>query len=167
MIVVWFGLVMVPQAFTEIPRSHAIAVAFGLIPLLASWAVGLIDLALRLGGSSFLESAPRFGDQLPIYGLVALSQGALLVSMVWGAAIALMLDRRFLPAAAWAQRAAGMSCLGLIHAFRITDQGVENVIGFFAAPAFAISYLAGAAFLVAFHFYATRPGTVVESGDVF
>jgi AGZA family xanthine/uracil permease-like MFS transporter len=167
MIVVWFGLVMVAQAFTEIPRSHAIAVAFGLIPLLAAWAVGLIDLALRLGGSSFLESAPRFGDQLPIYGLVALSQGALLVSMVWAAAIALMLDRRFLPAAAWLGAAAVLSCFGLIHAFKITDQGVENVIGLFAAPAFAFSYLAGAAFLAAFHFYAARPGTVVESGEVF
>jgi adenine/guanine/hypoxanthine permease len=68
MIVVWFGLVMVAQAFTEIPKSHAIAVAFGLIPMLASWAVGLIDVALRTAGSSFLQSAPLFGDQLYVYG---------------------------------------------------------------------------------------------------
>ena len=95
MIVVWFGLVMVAQAFTEIPKSHAIAVAFGFVPVLASWAVGLVDVALRKGGSSFLEGAPLFGDELPIYGLIALSQGALLVSMIWTAAIALMLDRRF------------------------------------------------------------------------
>jgi AGZA family xanthine/uracil permease-like MFS transporter len=166
MIVVWFGLVMVAQAFTEIPKSHAIAVAFGLIPLLASWAVGLVDLALRKGGSSFLQSAPSFGDELPIYGLIALSQGALLVSMVWAAALALMLYRRFLHAAAWLCAAAVLSCFGLIHAFRISSQGVENVIGFLAAPAFTASYLAGAAFLVAFHFYATRPGTVVESGEI-
>jgi AGZA family xanthine/uracil permease-like MFS transporter len=166
MIVVWFGLVMVAQAFTEVPKSHAIAVAFGLIPLLASWAVGLVDLALRKGGSSFLQSAPSFGDELPIYGLIALSQGALLVSMVWAAALAFMLDRRFLHAAGWLCAAAVLSCFGLIHAFRISSQGVENVIGFLAAPAFTASYLAGAAFLVAFHFYAARPGTVVESGEI-
>jgi hypothetical protein len=71
------------RAFIEIPKSHAIAVAFGLIPLLASWAVGLVDLVLREGGSSFLQSAPSFGDELPIYGLIPLSQGALLASMVW------------------------------------------------------------------------------------
>jgi AGZA family xanthine/uracil permease-like MFS transporter len=167
MIVVWFGLVMVAQAFTEVPKSHAIAVAFGLVPILASWAVGLIDLALRKGGSSFLQSAPLFGDELPIYGLIALSQGALLVSMIWTAAIAFMLDRRFLPAAAWLLAAAGLSCLGLIHAFRITDRGIQTVIGFWAAPAFAMSYLAGAAFLAGFHYYAARPDTIAAPGDVF
>jgi hypothetical protein len=57
--------------------------------------------------------------------------------------------------------------VGLIHAFRITERGIETVISLFAAPAFALSYLAGAAFLVAFHFYATRPETVVAPGDVF
>ena len=167
MIVVWFGLVMVGQSFTEVPKSHSIAVAFGLVPILASWAVGLVDLALRKGGSSFLVGAPLFGDELPIYGLIALSQGALLVSMIWTAAIALMLDRRFLPAAAWLLSAAALSFVGLIHAFRITDKGVETVIGISAAPAFALSYLAGAGFLVAFHFYASRPGTVAQPGDVF
>jgi AGZA family xanthine/uracil permease-like MFS transporter len=166
MIVVWFGLVMVAQAFTEVPTSHAMAVAFGLIPLLASWAVGLVDMALRKGGSSFLRSAPAFGDELPIYGLIALSQGALLISMIWAATLALMLDRRFLQAAAWLGAAAVLSCFGLIHAFRITNQGVENVIGFLAAPEFAASYLAGAAFLVAFHFYATRSGAVVEGKEI-
>jgi AGZA family xanthine/uracil permease-like MFS transporter len=167
MIVVWFGLVMVAQAFTEVPKSHAIAVAFGLIPILASWAVGLIDIALRKGGSSFLKGAPLFGDELPIYGLIALSQGALLVSMIWTAAIVFMLDRRFLPAATWLLAAAGLSCLGLIHAFRITDRGIETVIGVFAAPAFAMSYLAGAAFLLAFHLYATRPDIIAARGDSF
>jgi adenine/guanine/hypoxanthine permease len=75
------------------------------------------------------------------------------------------LDRRFLQAAVWLV-AAAVSCFGLIHAFRITNQGVKNVIGFLAAPAFTASYLAGAAFLVAFHFYATRPGTVVEGKEI-
>jgi AGZA family xanthine/uracil permease-like MFS transporter len=87
--------------------------------------------------------------------------------MIWTAAIAFMLDRRFLPAAAWLLAAAVLSCTGLIHAFRITDRGIETVLGFLAAPAFAVSYLAGAAFLVAFHFYAARPGTVAAPGDVF
>lgn len=167
MIVVWFGLLTVAQAFTEIPRSHAIAVAFGLIPMLASWAVGLIDLALRKAGSSFLQGAPLFGDELPIYGLVALSQGALLVSMIWTAAIALMLGRRFLQAAAWLLSAAVLSCIGLIHAFQITNRGIETVFGVFAAPGFALSYLAGAVFLMVFHSYAVRPSTVVETGDIF
>jgi len=156
MIVVWFGLLMVAQAFTEIPKAHAIAVAFGLIPMIASWAVGLVDVALRASGSSFLRGAPLFGDQLYIYGLIALSQGALLVSMIWAAVIAYLLDRQFLYAAAWLGGAAVLSCGGFIHAFRITSRGVETVIGIFAAPAFVLSYFAAAIFLVGFHFYAAH-----------
>jgi AGZA family xanthine/uracil permease-like MFS transporter len=167
MIVVWFGLVMVAQAFTEIPKSHAVAVAFGLIPMLASWAVGLIDVALRTAGSSFLAGAPLFGDQLYVYGLIALSQGALLVSMIWAAVIAYLLDRRLLHAAAWLVVAAALSSTGFIHAFRITSRGVETVIGIFAAPAFALSYLAAAVFLVGFHFYAVRHTRVDRAAEDF
>jgi hypothetical protein len=32
-VTVWFGLVMVAQAFQEVPKSHCIAVAFGLLPM--------------------------------------------------------------------------------------------------------------------------------------
>jgi len=156
MVVVWFGLVMVAQAFTEIPKSHAIAVGFGLIPMIAAWVTGLIDIALRTAGSGFLQSAPLFGDQLYVYGLIALGQGALLVSMIWAAVIAYMLDGRFLRAAAWMIGGAALSFTGFIHAFRITDRGVETVIGFFAAPSFAWSYLASAGFLALFHLYARR-----------
>ncbi|HEY4709953.1 MAG TPA: hypothetical protein VIH46_07275 [Candidatus Acidoferrales bacterium] len=167
MIVVWFGLVMVAQAFTEIPKSHAIAVAFGLIPMLASWAVGLIDVALRTAGSSFLQSAPLFGDQLYVYGLIALSQGALLISMIWAAVVAYLLDRRFLHAAGWLVAAAVLSLTGFIHAFRITSLGVETVIGVFAAPAFALSYLAAAIFLIGFHFYAVRNTEATRAAENF
>ena len=51
-VIVWFGLVMVAQAFQEVPKSHCIAVAFGLLPMLAVWGLQLVDLALRTGGSS-------------------------------------------------------------------------------------------------------------------
>jgi AGZA family xanthine/uracil permease-like MFS transporter len=93
-VIVWFGLVMVAQAFQEVPKSHCIAVAFGLIPMLASWTLQLIDTTLQRAGSSFLQVAPRFGDELSIYGLIALSQGSVLVSMLWAAALAYMLDRK-------------------------------------------------------------------------
>lgn len=152
-VIVWFGLVMVAQAFQEVPKSHCIAVAFGLLPMLASWALELVDLALRKAGSSLFEAAPKFGDELAIYGLIALSQGGLLVSMIWAAAIAFMLDRRFLPAAGWLLAGAALCCFGLIHAYALTPQGIENRIGLFVAPAFASSYFVAAAFLVLCHIY--------------
>lgn len=122
-VIVWFGLVMVAQAFQEVPKSHCIAVAIGLLPMLASWGLQLVDLSLRTGGSSLFEAAPKFGEQLAIYGLIALSQGALLVSMIWAAALAYMLDRRFLQAAGWLLAGALLSFLGLIHAYNLNAAG--------------------------------------------
>jgi len=155
-VIVWFGLVMVAQAFQEIPKSHCVAVAFGLLPMLASWGLQLVELALRKGGSSLLQAAPKFGDELAIYGLIALSQGALLVSMVWAAALAYMFDRRFLRAAGWLLAGAVLSFLGLIHAYDLSSAGIVNKLGIFVAPEFAISYAAAALFLAACHFYNRR-----------
>jgi len=155
-VIVWFGLVMVAQAFQEVPKSHCIAVAFGLLPMLASWGLQLVDLALRKGGSSLLQAAPTFGDELAIYGLIALSQGALLVSMVWAAAIAYMLDRRFLHAAGWLLAGSVLSFFGVIHAYDLSPAGIVNKLGIFVAPAFCISYAGAALFLAACHFYNQR-----------
>jgi AGZA family xanthine/uracil permease-like MFS transporter len=165
-VIVWFGLVMVAQAFQEVPKSHCIAVAFGLLPMLAAWGLQIVDLALRKGGSSLLEAAPKFGDELAIYGLIALSQGALLVSMVWAAAIAFMLDRRFLHAAGWLLAGAVLSCFGFIHAYNLTSAGIVNRLGIFAAPRFAISYAAGALFLVGCHFYTRAYAGGATDGEV-
>lgn len=155
-IVVWFGLVMMGQAFTEVPKPHAIAVAFGLIPMLAGWALELVDTALRTAGSSLLECAPKFGGELSVYGLIALSQGSLLTSMLWAAAIVYMIERRFLAAAMWLGAGAVLSCFGLIHAYVLTAQGVENRLGWWVAPEFSVSYALGALFLVGCHFYHGR-----------
>ena len=162
-VIVWFGLVMVAQAFQEVPKSHCIAVAFGLIPMLASWGLQLVDLALQKAGSSFLQAAPRFGDELAIYGLIALSQGSLLVSMIWAAAIAYMLDRKFLHAGGWLLAGALLSCFGFIHGYALTAQGIENKIGWFVTPAFTLSYAGAAAFLAACYFYARRFGSFLDN----
>ena len=164
-VIVWFGLVMVAQAFQEIPKSHCIAVAFGLLPMLASWGLQLVDLALRKGGSSLLQAAPKFGEELAIYGLIALSQGALLVSMVWAAALAYILDRRFLPAAGWLLSGAILSFFGLIHAYDLSPAGIVNKLGIFAAPEFAFSYAAAALFLAGCHFYNRRFPSAAQNSE--
>jgi AGZA family xanthine/uracil permease-like MFS transporter len=155
-VIVWFGLVMVGQAFSEVKPAHCVAVAFGLIPMLGAWALGLVELALRKAGSSLYLVAPSFGSELPIAGVIALSQGAILVSMLWAATLAFLFDRRFLHAATWMAAAACLSFFGLIHAYTLAPDGVENKLGFFAAPAFTLSYAAASVFLVGCHFYATR-----------
>ncbi len=155
-VVVWVGLMMVGQTFQDVPKSHYVAVALGLVPMLASWTLQLIDLAVRKAGSTLFATAPLFGNELAIYGLIALSSGALLVSMIWAAALAMIVDRGFLKAALWMAVGAVFSCFGVIHSFRLTPDGVGSRIGLFAAPAFAWSYAAGTVFLIGCHWYAKQ-----------
>ena len=158
-VVVWFGLAMVGQAFQEVPPAHRIAVALGLVPMLAQWVTQIVDLAIRKSGADLISVAPRFGSELAIYGMIALGQGALLVSMIWATALVWIIERRFLRASAWMLVAALFSCFGMIHAYRLTAQGIENHLGWWVAPEFTLSYLGAALFLFACHWYAQNwPG---------
>jgi len=160
-IIVWFGLVAVAQAFTEVPRSQAIAVVLGLVPMLAQWAAGIADTVARKAGSSLAAVLPGMGTELALGGLLALGQGGLLTSMLWAAALALVIDRRFYVAAGWIGAAGILAFFGVIHAYTLTSGGIESHIGLNAAPAFAFSYAAGAFFLLLCGWYAKRQ----ESGS--
>jgi adenine/guanine/hypoxanthine permease len=157
-VIVWFGLVTVAQAFTEVPKAQSIAVVLGLVPLLAQWATGIADSVVRKAGSSLATILPSMGTELALGGLLALGQGGLLTSMLWAAALALVIDRRFLAAAGWVGAAAVLAFFGLIHAYALTPAGIEGRIGWNAAPAFAFSYAAGAVFMLLCGWYDNRQG---------
>ena len=150
-ILLWIGIIMTAQAFQEVSKAHALAVAFGLIPALANWALQLIDTSLRKTGTSLFEMAPKFGTDLYIHGVIALSQGFLLSAMVLAAVVVFIIERQFLRAAAWTLVAAVLSFFGVIHAYELTPAGVQNSFGLAAAPDFALMYGLSAALLVFFH----------------
>ena len=150
-ILLWIGLIITAQAFQEVPRRHALGVALGLVPSLAAWALHLIETSLRIAGTSLFEAAPKFDSQLYIYGIVALSQGFLISSMVLAAILIFVIDRQFLKAAGWALVAVFLSALGLIHAYELEPSGVKNKFGILAAPEFAIAYLLIALLLLVLH----------------
>jgi AGZA family xanthine/uracil permease-like MFS transporter len=105
-----------------------------------------------------MEVAPRMGGDLAMGGLIALGQGSLLTSMVWSAALAFIVQRRFMPAAAWLAAAAGLSAVGIIHAYKLSTNGVESVIGWWVAPQFTLAYAGGVVFLVGCAWYSQRKG---------
>ena len=152
-VIIWFGLITVAQAVTEVPANQAIAVVMGLIPALAQWVTGIADTVARKAGSSLMEVAPRMGGDLAVGGLIALGQGSLLTSMLWAAALAYIVQRRFAPAAAWLAAAAGLSAVGIIHAYKLSPNGVESLIGWWVAPQFTLAYAGGAAFLLSCAWY--------------
>ena len=147
-ILLWIGIIITAQAFQEVPKSHALAVALGLIPSLAAWALQLVETSLRKAGKSLFEVAPAFGNDLYIHGMIALNQGFLLSSMVLAAILVFVIEREFLKAAGWTATAAALSMIGLIHAYELTPSGVQNSFGVPAAPGFAIMYASAAVLLV-------------------
>ncbi len=155
-VIIWFGLITVGQAVGEVPAGQAIAVVFGLIPALSQWAGSIADTVARKAGSNLMEVLPRMGGDLALAGLLALGQGSLLTSMLWSAALALMVQRRFAQAASWLAVAAGLSAFGIIHAYRLTANGIETRIGWWVAPDFTLGYAGGAMFLLACAWYAQR-----------
>lgn len=155
-ILLWIGLFITAQAFQEVPREHAPAVALGLVPSLAAWVLVEIEASLRAAGSSLFEAAPHFGSDVYIRGIVALSQGFLPTSMILSALLAFAIDKRFLRAAGWALAGAILSLAGIIHAYDLTPLGVANRFGLAAAPGFGTAYALAAAWLVGLHFIGHR-----------
>ncbi|MBI4396154.1 MAG: NCS2 family permease [Elusimicrobia bacterium] len=151
-ILLWIGIFITAQAFQDIPKSHALGVAFGLIPSLAAWALQLVEVSLRKAGKTLFEIAPAFGSDLYIHGLISLSQGFLLSSMVFSAVLIFLIEKQFLKAGGWLLAAAALSLAGLIHAYELTPSGVKNKFGLAAAPEFAIVYGITAALLIFLHF---------------
>ena len=59
--------------------------------------------------------------------------------------------RAFLKAAYWALAGAVLSAIGLIHAYTLTPQGVQNQFGWLAAPQFVAGYALTACVLIGLH----------------
>lgn len=150
-ILLWIGIIMTAQAFQEVPKRHTLAVAFGLVPSLAAWALTLIETSVQKAGKTLFEAAPAFGRDLHIHGIIALSQGFLLSSMILSAALVAVIEREFLKAVVWTVIAAGLSMIGLIHAFELVPSGVQNKFGIAAAPEFALMYGLSSLFLLMLH----------------
>jgi AGZA family xanthine/uracil permease-like MFS transporter len=147
-ILLWIGLVITAQAFQASPKPHALAVAAGLIPALASWLLVQVQTTLQLAGTNLASTVDRFAPDLYIRGVIALSQGFLITSILYAAVMACVIDRKFRQGAAWLLASALFSAIGLIHAYKLTPAGVENHFAWFtAAPDFAIVYAVGAVLL--------------------
>lgn len=155
-ILLWIGIIITAQAFQEVPRAHLPAVALGLIPSLAAWALLLIETSLRAAGSSLFEATPSFGSDLYIHGVIALSQGFLLSSMLLSAAFVHVIERDFAKAARWLAAAAVLSMVGLIHAYELTPAGIHNKFGLAAAPGFGFGYGLAAVLLAMLHWSSRR-----------
>jgi AGZA family xanthine/uracil permease-like MFS transporter len=154
-ILVWVAIIITAQAFQEIPKEHALAVAFGLIPAFAAFTYEMvIKNTLLVAGIPLAAVADRF-DSFGLYlkGILFLSQGFLLTSMIFAAVMVFMIDRKFLKAAQWIFAASLCSFIGLIHGYKLTlAGGLENQFGFGESSKFGIMYAIMGCLLLMFYY---------------
>jgi len=151
-VLVWVGIVITAQAFSDSPTKHSIAVAIGLIPCLAGWAALLVETVARSANASLEALATQTNGDLVLTGLFSLGQGFLLTSILISAMTAFVIDRRFLSASLVALVGSLFSIFGLIHAVTLTAYGSQPVTGWWASPSFAAAYAATSLVLVGLFF---------------
>jgi adenine/guanine/hypoxanthine permease len=117
-ILLYIGLLIGAQAFQEVPKAHAVAVVFAVIPNIAAWASGLMTNAVLAAGSTPAQVGEEgfANNGLVYHGTALLGGGAILAGMVLGAIVAFVIDKRFFAAAIYCFIGAALGFIGLIHA---------------------------------------------------
>ncbi|HBR16017.1 MAG: MFS transporter [Deltaproteobacteria bacterium RIFCSPLOWO2_12_FULL_43_16] len=112
-ILIFIGMEITAQAFEATPRKHAKAIAFAFVPVIAD--LLLIEIGLLLGnlGKSAADLTGGFAETY--HSIVILANGFIISSMLWGAAIAYIIDHKLHTAAFYFFAAAILSLFGIIH----------------------------------------------------
>ncbi len=107
-ILVFVGVEITAQSFKATPVRHYPALALATLPALA--ALGAILVGQVLG-----PNAPDAHSAEMLQTLRCLSNGFIVTSLLWGAALAALIDRRFKLGAVYLLVAAGLALFGVIH----------------------------------------------------
>lgn len=177
-IVLWIGIVIGSQAFEATPTRHAPAVVIGLLPALAGWGVLLIQstfnyvdpiLTKAIEGTAAASQTQNLWLSLvppnqpifpyPLEGLLSLSQGFLLSSMVWAAIATFVIDRDFKKAILASLTGVFLSATGFIHAYSLRGNAILTPFELNFGP-FAKGYLLLAALFLLASFLRKEPRTV-------
>lgn len=107
-ILVFVGLEITAQSFQATPNRHYPALALAALPALAYLA--LIAVEIMLAG----RTPPPFAAPF-MQALITLANGFIVTSLLWGAALAAILDGKLRPAAVYLLVAGVCSLFGIIH----------------------------------------------------
>lgn len=121
-ILIFVGFDIVSQAYKECPPAHSPAVTLAMLPSIAQLLLIVMSSASPAIASVTLEPQ-RIVNELKITGAFAaqagvffmLAHGFILTGMLWGAALAFLIDRRVAATVATLAAAAALSLFGVIH----------------------------------------------------
>ena len=112
-ILVYIGLEVISQAFLATPARHGLAVAVSLLPSLAFLIALEVTAALGAVGAHVTQLTGDVGET--VRTVILLGNGFIISALIWGAATAELIDRRF-GRSAWCLAAGALACLfGVIH----------------------------------------------------
>ena len=121
-VLLYIGAIMAAQAFQEVPKRQAPAIALGLVPFLASWCLSLVDNALKAAGTTAAELGVGVlsGASVNYVGLSTLNGGAILTGMLLTCVAISSIERKLFSAAIYCGVASLCSYIGLMHAAKIS-----------------------------------------------
>lgn len=112
-ILVFIGMEVIAQAFLATPGRHGSAVAIALLPSIAFVIAIQTNSALSAAGSSLAHLTGEAHEST--WALNLLGNGCIISSLLWGAATAELIDRRFGRGALYLVVGAGLCLFGVIH----------------------------------------------------
>lgn len=141
-IVLWIGIIIGSQAFDSSPKNHSPAAVVGLLPSLAGWGVLLIQGIFNfLDGNLETNITDSSNLSFSLDGILSLSQGFLLTSMIWASMCVFIIERDFLKSFYWAIIGAILSNIGIIHSYTLKGNSVLNHFTLPEFNKFTIAYL--------------------------
>ncbi|MEO3416367.1 xanthine/uracil/vitamin C permease [Roseovarius sp. CAU 1744] len=124
-VLVFVALSLITNTAHSVKTEHMAAITIAMMPHVSSFLVIKWGSLMGALGASGLEGMPQLGDpdltgamlqQGAHYaGHLALSQGAILTGLIWGAIVASIIDGDFRNAGGFALAAAVMAMFGIIH----------------------------------------------------
>jgi AGZA family xanthine/uracil permease-like MFS transporter len=155
-ILLYIGMLIGSQAFSESPHRHAPAIVVAIVPSLAAWGKMLIDNSL--GAAGILNASPELVStmlQKGVYyhGLEVLGSGSILAGVILGAITTFIIDREFLKASLFSVAGAVLTFFGLMHG---------EAIGIGQTPTVSVAYLVVGAVLYGCHQFGMAPAPAAE-----
>ena len=134
-----------------VKTDHMAAVTIAMMPHVSAFLMVKWGSLMGALGAVGVAGLPQLGDEAltaallqqgaHFQGHLALSQGAILTGLIWGAIVASVIDGKFRNAGGFALAAAVMSSLGIIHGASLHWPEISGVTaGYLIAAAFLYIY---------------------------
>ncbi len=150
-VLVFVALSLITNTAHSVKTEHMAAVTIAMMPHVSAFLMVKWGSMMNALAATGVDGLPRLGDPAltaallqqgaHFNGHLALSQGAIITGLVWGAIVASVIDGRFRNAGGFALAGAGMSAVGIVHSPGLHLPDLSGVtMGYLIAAGFLLIY---------------------------